>query len=159
MWKAVMGVTPDGRIWSWLLPKILTDVCASSLGLRTSWGMSRLWNKLSVSRKDMNDGQRFKLAILKLAASASLIRNFTGKDESPRHEATGTRETPIPLWSLPRFLFFEAVSFLPSFLALPMAVFHTLKSAIMPRSKFSSAFGMFRLFHVWRYSLPTYWAF
>jgi transposase-like protein len=48
------------------------------------------------TRKDMNDGQRFKLAMSQIGGKRLTYTALTGKNESPRHEATGTRETPIP---------------------------------------------------------------
>jgi transposase-like protein len=48
------------------------------------------------NRKDMNDGQRFALAMSQIGGKRLTYTELTGKDQSPRHEATGTRETPIP---------------------------------------------------------------
>jgi len=48
------------------------------------------------NRKDMNDGQRFALAMSQISGKRLTYSEVTGKDGSPRHEATGTRETPIP---------------------------------------------------------------
>jgi transposase-like protein len=48
------------------------------------------------NRKDMTDGQRFKLAMSQIGGKRLTYSELTGKDQSPRHEATGTRETPIP---------------------------------------------------------------
>jgi transposase-like protein len=48
------------------------------------------------TRKDMNDGQRFKLAMSQIGGKRLTYSQLTGKDESPRHEATGTRETTTP---------------------------------------------------------------
>jgi transposase-like protein len=48
------------------------------------------------NRKDMNDGQRFQLAMSQIGGKRLTYSELTGKDQSPRHEATGTRETPIP---------------------------------------------------------------
>jgi transposase-like protein len=48
------------------------------------------------NRKDMNDGQRFQLAMSQIGGKRLTYTELTGKDQSPRHEATRTRETPIP---------------------------------------------------------------
>ena len=48
------------------------------------------------NRKDMNDGQRFKLAMSQIGGKRLTYSELTGKEQSPRYEATGTRETPIP---------------------------------------------------------------
>jgi transposase-like protein len=48
------------------------------------------------NRKDMNDSQRFTLAMSQIGGKRLTYTELTGKDQSPRHEATGTRETPIP---------------------------------------------------------------
>jgi hypothetical protein len=48
------------------------------------------------NRKDMNDGQRFALAMSQIGGKRLTYTALTGKNQSPRHEATGTRETPIP---------------------------------------------------------------
>lgn len=48
------------------------------------------------NRKDLNDGQRFALAMTQIGAKRLTYSELTGKDESPRHETTGTGETPIP---------------------------------------------------------------
>jgi transposase-like protein len=48
------------------------------------------------NRKDMNDGQRFALAMSQIGGKRLTYTELTGKDQSPRHEATGTRETSIP---------------------------------------------------------------
>src|SRR5271154_1923981 len=48
------------------------------------------------NRKNMNDGQRFALAMSQIGGKRLTYTELTGKDQSPRHEATGTRETPIP---------------------------------------------------------------
>jgi hypothetical protein len=42
------------------------------------------------NRKDMNDGQRFQLAMTQIGGKRLTYSALTGKDESPRHEATGT---------------------------------------------------------------------
>jgi transposase-like protein len=99
------------------------------------------------TRKDENgvkisDGARFANAMSRVGGHRLTYSQLTGKDESPRHETTGAGETEIPFLSLSAVLFLRgAVSFLPFFLAFPIAVLGTLKSAIMPRSKFSRAFG------------------
>jgi transposase-like protein len=48
------------------------------------------------NRKDLNDGQRFQLAMTQIGGKRLTYSELTGKDESPRHETTGTRETQIP---------------------------------------------------------------
>ena len=48
------------------------------------------------TRKDLNDGQRFQLAMSQIGGKRLTYSELTGKDESPRHEETGTRETYIP---------------------------------------------------------------
>jgi transposase-like protein len=49
------------------------------------------------TRKDMNDSQRFELAVSQVFGKRLTYSELTGKDQSPRHETTGTRETPTPL--------------------------------------------------------------
>ncbi|MFZ1011594.1 MAG: IS1595 family transposase [Candidatus Sulfotelmatobacter sp.] len=46
------------------------------------------------TRKDMNDGQRFKLAMSQIGGKRLTYTELTGKDQSPRHETTRARETP-----------------------------------------------------------------
>src|SRR6266478_4289455 len=41
------------------------------------------------NRKDLNDGQRFALAMTQIGAKRLTYAELTGKDESPRQEATG----------------------------------------------------------------------
>jgi transposase-like protein len=48
------------------------------------------------NRKHMNDGQRFELAMSHVFGKRLTYSQLTGKDESPRHETTGTRETAVP---------------------------------------------------------------
>lgn len=48
------------------------------------------------NRKDLNDGQRFELAMSQVFGKRLTYSELTGKDESPRYEATGTRETEVP---------------------------------------------------------------
>jgi hypothetical protein len=48
------------------------------------------------NRKDMNDGQRFALAMSQIDGKRLTYTELTGKDQSPRHEVTGTRETQVP---------------------------------------------------------------
>jgi transposase-like protein len=48
------------------------------------------------TRKDLNDGQRFALAMTQIGAKRLTYSELTGKDESPRYETTGTGETQIP---------------------------------------------------------------
>lgn len=44
------------------------------------------------NRKDMNDSQRFALAMSQIGGKRLTYAKLTGRDESPRHEATGARE-------------------------------------------------------------------
>src|SRR6202049_1427630 len=48
------------------------------------------------NRKDLNDAQRFNLAMSQIGAKRSTYAELTGKDESPRYEATGAGETEVP---------------------------------------------------------------
>jgi ISXO2 transposase-like protein len=48
------------------------------------------------NRKNMHDGQRFELGMSQVLGKRLTYSELTGKDESPRHEATGAGETPIP---------------------------------------------------------------
>lgn len=48
------------------------------------------------NRKDLNDGQRFQLAMTQIGGKRLTYSELTGKDESPRYETTGTREAQIP---------------------------------------------------------------
>jgi hypothetical protein len=48
---------------------------------------------VKVAEKDLNDGQRFALAMTQVAGKRVTYSDLTGKDESPRYEATGTWET------------------------------------------------------------------
>jgi len=48
------------------------------------------------NRKDMNDSQRFELGMSQVLGKRLTYSELTGKDESPRHETTGTRETEAP---------------------------------------------------------------
>jgi hypothetical protein len=48
------------------------------------------------NRKNMNDGQRFELGLSQVLGKRLTYSELTGKDESPRHEATGAGGTPIP---------------------------------------------------------------
>ena len=45
------------------------------------------------NRKDMNDGQRFELAMSHVFGKRLTYSQLTGKNESPRHETTGAGET------------------------------------------------------------------
>jgi hypothetical protein len=42
------------------------------------------------NRKDMNDGQRFELAMSQVFGKRLTYSQLTGKNDSPHHEATGT---------------------------------------------------------------------
>lgn len=48
------------------------------------------------NRKDMKDRNRFELAMNQVARRKLTYAELTGRDESPRHETTGTRETEVP---------------------------------------------------------------
>ena len=48
------------------------------------------------NRRNMNDSQRFELAMSQVFGKRLTYDQLTGKTSSPHHEATGTRETPIP---------------------------------------------------------------
>ena len=48
------------------------------------------------TRKNINDGQRFALAMSQIGGKRLTYSELTGKDESPRYETTGTGETRIP---------------------------------------------------------------
>lgn len=48
------------------------------------------------NRKNMNDAQRFALGMSQIFGKRLTYSELTGKDGSPRHEATGAGEAPIP---------------------------------------------------------------
>jgi hypothetical protein len=48
------------------------------------------------NRKDLNDAQRFNLAMNQIAGKRLTYAELTGKDESPRQEATGAGGTEVP---------------------------------------------------------------
>jgi len=48
------------------------------------------------NRKNMNDSQRFALAMTQIGAKRLTYAQLTGKDESPRYEATRAGETELP---------------------------------------------------------------
>jgi transposase-like protein len=48
------------------------------------------------NRKDMNDGQRFALAMSQIGGKRLTYAQLTGKNESPRHETTGAGEAQVP---------------------------------------------------------------
>ncbi len=48
------------------------------------------------NRRDMNDSQRFQLAMSQIGGKRLTYSDLTGKSESPRYETTGTGETAIP---------------------------------------------------------------
>ena len=48
------------------------------------------------NRRDLNDGQRFALAMTQIGGKRLTYSELTGKDESPRHETTGAGETQVP---------------------------------------------------------------
>jgi len=47
-------------------------------------------------RKNMSDADRFALAMSQVAGKRLTYAELTGKDQSPRHETTGTGETAVP---------------------------------------------------------------
>lgn len=47
------------------------------------------------TRRDMNDGQRFKLAMTQIGGKRLTYSKLTGKNESPRHESTRTGTAEI----------------------------------------------------------------
>ena len=53
-------------------------------------------NRKRADKSPMNDADRFKLAMSQVAGRRLTYTELTGKDQSPRHETTGTGETPIP---------------------------------------------------------------
>ena len=57
--------------------------------------MFRFNNRKDGDRK-LNDGERFALAMSQVAGNRLTYSQLTGKDESPRHETTGTGETQVP---------------------------------------------------------------
>jgi transposase-like protein len=48
------------------------------------------------NRKNKTDADRFALAMSQVAGKRLTYSELTGKDQSPRHETTGTGETPVP---------------------------------------------------------------
>ena len=48
------------------------------------------------NRKDLNDGQRFALAMTQVAGKRLTYSELTGKSDSPHHETTGTGEAEVP---------------------------------------------------------------
>ena len=48
------------------------------------------------NRKNMNDSQRFNLAMSQIGGKRLTYAELTGKDELPRHETTGAGEAEIP---------------------------------------------------------------
>jgi hypothetical protein len=50
------------------------------------------------NRKDLNDSQRFELGMSQVSGKRLTYSQLTGKDQSPRHETTGTREAIPMLW-------------------------------------------------------------
>src|SRR5712692_4855326 len=48
------------------------------------------------NRKNKTDADRFALAMHQIARKRLTYAELTGKDQSPRHEATGAGETPVP---------------------------------------------------------------
>jgi len=59
------------------------------------------------TRKDMNVGQRFQLAMSQIAGKQLTYDELRGKSDSPHHEERGTRETPLPFSSLSDFFGFR----------------------------------------------------
>jgi transposase-like protein len=50
------------------------------------------------NRKDINDSQRFALAMSQIGGKRLTYAQLTGKNESPRHETTGTWEEMPKMW-------------------------------------------------------------
>jgi len=50
------------------------------------------------NRKNMNDSQRFALAMTQIGGKRLTYSELTGKNASPRHERTGTWETIPKMW-------------------------------------------------------------
>jgi transposase-like protein len=48
------------------------------------------------NRKEMNDSQRFVLAMSQIGGKRLTYSELTGKDQSPRSQTTGAGETPVP---------------------------------------------------------------
>jgi hypothetical protein len=48
------------------------------------------------NRKNMNDSDRFALAMSQVAGKRLTYAELTGKDESPRMSPTGAGEAPVP---------------------------------------------------------------
>jgi len=48
------------------------------------------------NRKNLNDGQRFELAMSQVFGKRLTYSELTGKDESPRYETTRTGEEEVP---------------------------------------------------------------
>jgi hypothetical protein len=48
------------------------------------------------NRKNKTDADRFALAMSQVAGKRITYADLTGKNQSPRHETTGTGETPVP---------------------------------------------------------------
>lgn len=54
------------------------------------------YNNRATKERPTNDAQRFKLAMSQVAGRRLTYTELTGKDQSPRHEATGAGETTVP---------------------------------------------------------------
>ena len=54
------------------------------------------YNNRKTKERPMNDADRFALAMSQVAGRRLTYSQLTGKDESPRHETTGTGETQVP---------------------------------------------------------------
>ncbi len=48
------------------------------------------------NRKDLDDAGRLALGMGQVFGKRLTYSQLTGKDQSPRHETTGTRETEVP---------------------------------------------------------------
>jgi transposase-like protein len=53
-------------------------------------------NRKNSDKSPKSDSDRFKLAMTQVAGRRLTYADLTGKDESPRHVPTGTRETQVP---------------------------------------------------------------
>lgn len=53
-------------------------------------------NRKTESRVKISDAERFKIAMSTVLGHRLTYTELTGKDQSPRHESTGTRETEVP---------------------------------------------------------------
>jgi transposase-like protein len=54
------------------------------------------FNNRATRNNPLNDADRFALAMSQIAGRRLTYNELTGKNQSPRHEATGAGETPVP---------------------------------------------------------------